>query len=155
MKLPKYIKSKNIFAGILISVLIFCSSCYKEEIIENEDVIPGEGLADWTTETHSSDASPNYNIVFPQDKVNRIDIVIDSNNWQFMLDDLTENVGPFGSGREMSKSQVFASSGYDGPPPPPVFITPIFTTCSFFFEGREWYNVGVRFKGNSSLRHTW
>ena len=123
----------------------------KEEIVENEDVIPGEGLADWTSETHSSDASPNYSIVFPQDKVNRIDIVIDSDDWQFMLDDLTENIGPFGSGKGMSKSPVFASYGYDGLPPPPVFFTPVFVTCSLFFEGKEWYNVGVRFKGNSSL----
>lgn len=151
----KYLKPVNIFAGILVFIIIFCSSCYKEEIVENEDVIPGEGLADWTSETHSSDASPNYSIVFPQDKVNRIDIVIDSDDWQFMLDDLTENIGPFGSGKGMSKSPVFASYEYDGPPPPPVFFTPVFVTCSLFFEGREWYNVGVRFKGNSSLRHTW
>lgn len=136
----KYLKPVNIFAGILVFIIIFCSSCYKEEIVENEDVIPGEGLADWTSETHSSDASPNYSIVFPQDKVNRIDIVIDSDDWQFMLDDLTENIGPFGSGKGMSKSPVFASYGYDGPPPPPVFFTPVFVTCSLFFEGREWYN---------------
>ena len=148
--------SIKIFAGILVSVIILCSSCYKEVIVEIEGVIPGEGLADWTSDTHSSDASPNYNIVFPQDEVNRIDIVIDSEDWQFMLDDLTENIGPFGSRSGMSKSPAFASFGYNGqPPPPPDFITPVFAPCSFFFEGREWYNVGVRFKGNSSLRFTW
>ncbi|MCK5168296.1 MAG: hypothetical protein KAQ75_00345, partial [Bacteroidales bacterium] len=107
----------NLFAGILVSVIVFCSSCYKEVIIE--DVIPGNGLTDWTSETHSCNALPNYNIVFPQDKVNRIDLVITSEDWNTMLQDLTENIGPFGPGGKMPLIPEFISYGYDSPPPPP------------------------------------
>ncbi|MCD4770243.1 MAG: CotH kinase family protein [Bacteroidales bacterium] len=140
---------------LTVSISLIYPSCYKEEIIDEiDEVAPGEGLPDWTSETHSSDASPDYNLVFPQDMVNRIDLIIDSIDWQIMLGNLTRNIGPFGSGRGMSKSPEFTSFGYDRPPPP-VFITPVFVTCSFFFEGREWYNVGVRFKGNSSLNFAW
>ncbi|MFT5914607.1 MAG: spore coat protein H [Bacteroidia bacterium] len=32
---------------------------------------------------------------------------------------------------------------------------PIFVPAEVFYEGKEWYRVGVRFKGNSSLQNTW
>ncbi len=32
---------------------------------------------------------------------------------------------------------------------------PVYVPASLFFEGRQWYWVGVRFKGNSSLRSAW
>lgn len=151
----KYLKSMNLFVAVFVSILMLSNSCYKEEIIE--DVTPGTGLADWTSETHSSEASPDYNVVFSQDKVNRIDLVISSDNWNTMLQDLTDNIGEFGSnGGNPPPPPMFSEFGnYNSPPPPPNFITPVFVTCSFFFEGKEWYNVGVRFKGNSSLNFTW
>lgn len=124
--------------------MILASSCYKEEIVYDSGITPGEGLADWTFETHSGDATPNYDIVFPQDKVNRIDLVIPSADWNAMQQDLIDNIGEFGT---------------PGNPPDPAFdwryYTPLFGEESVFFNGTEWYHVGVRFKGNSSLRSTW
>ena len=41
---------------VFITILI---SCKKEVFVEY-----GEGLDDWTTNTHTANVSPNYNVVF-------------------------------------------------------------------------------------------
>ena len=115
------------------------SSCYKEEVVPEEEVVyvePGTGLADWTAETHTEEADPSYSVVFPQDKVNRLDVVISAANWAKMLSDLSSNISKSSSPGGASLSD----------------FTPIFVPASVFFDGIEWYNVGVRFKGNSSLQ---
>ena len=48
----------------------------------------GEGLEDWTAETHGPNASPDYATVFAQDKVHRLDIVIEPEYWEVMQSDL-------------------------------------------------------------------
>lgn len=52
----------------------------------------------WAESTHSSKASPNYDVVFPQGNVLRLDITIASADWQAMLDDMTGLYGEFGRG---------------------------------------------------------
>ena len=52
----------------------------------------------WTEETHGKSVDPNYEVVFPDDQVNRIDIVIAPEDWQAMLEDMTEAYGEFGAG---------------------------------------------------------
>lgn len=52
----------------------------------------------WTESTHGKDAPPAYDVVLAQDEVKRLDIVIDPDDWQAMLADMTERVGPFGEG---------------------------------------------------------
>jgi spore coat protein H len=141
-------------------ILFLNTSCYKDEIVVEEEAIePGTGLADWTSETHSDAAFPDYSVVFPQDKVNRVDLVISSKGWAAMLQDLTDNIGEFGSGGDIPPPpQMFTSFANDIPLDPPgdeIDFTPIFSAASIFFNGIEWYNAGVRFKGNSSLRSTW
>ena len=56
--------------------------------IEDESDIP-----DWTTATHSNSVDPDYSIVFEQDTVLRIDIEINSENWEIMQSDLANNMG--------------------------------------------------------------
>jgi spore coat protein H len=160
--ITKRIKIMNaLFLAMLM--LIVNTSCYEEVLVTDDETTSsataGEGLADWTAETHSDDTYAHYDIVFPQTSVNRIDLVISSENWDAMLQDLTDNIGEFGSGG-------------GGPPPPSMFnssenmfsfvsnevvdgFTPIFSEASVFFNGIEWYYVGVRFKGNSSLQSAW
>lgn len=95
----KYLIKMNIILSVLVTISILATSCYKEEInAEADAIVPGTGLMDWSSETHSGEAIPNYDMVFSQDAVNRIDIVISAENWKFMLDDLTENLGESGSG---------------------------------------------------------
>ena len=98
-------------------------------------------LSDWTNTTHSKEADPDYDIVFPQDKVNRIDLVISSTNWNIMIDDMTNNYGSFGIGA--------------GGPADDSDDNPIYVPCSLFFNDIEWYQAGIRFKGNSSLKTSW
>ncbi len=110
-------------------------------------------LADWTTETHSKDVPPNLDEVFSDTEVKRFDIVLAEEEWQAMLDDMTAKYGALGG----------TSSGPGGGPGGggggPVTVSddedPIFVPADVFYEGRQWYHVGVRFKGNSSLESAW
>lgn len=108
-----------------------------EQIAEDSDF----ETTDWTNATHSEEASPDFEEIFPDDKVNRLDIVITSERWQSMLDDMTSKYGSFGNG---GRGGGLQSSD-----------NPIFVPAEVFYEGKEWYRVGVRFKGNSSLQNTW
>jgi spore coat protein H len=158
--------------------------------------------------------TPNYSIIFPQDKVNRIDITIKAGDWKKLTDQLTTKFGkpnngffpgpppemmrdsmkrPWegdslrmpadgpGSMGEMRRPPWGADSagrmrmpqpdfkggrppfpgGKMGPPrgmrPPTSFDTvpDIFVPATIAFAGKQWHNVGFRFKGNSSLMMTW
>ncbi|REG87323.1 CotH kinase family protein [Winogradskyella sediminis] len=109
---------------------------------ENEEIINDADFeaTDWTTETHSKDADPNFEEVFEDNTVKRIDIVIESSRWESMLDDMTDLYGTFGSG-----NGSFSDDDED----------PIFMPAEVFYKDIEWYRVGVRFKGNSSLASSW
>ncbi len=66
----------------------------------------------WSEETHSNDGGANYAVVFPEGKVNRLDITIAPEDWQAMQDDMTEMYGEFGVGGPP------AAGGDQGPFPP-------------------------------------
>lgn len=118
---------------LVLSLGLVFSSCYKETFIPE-----GQGLADWTTSTHSSSATPNYNTVFNQTKVNRVDIVISADNWTTMQSDLSDIYGSIGGGPG-------GGGGFSDQ-------TPVYVPCSWYCNGIEWYHVGIRYKGNSSLK---
>lgn len=130
---------------LLLFVLFFpfCTNEPPTSTVELDDVEleTDIDISDWMGSTHSNDVDPNYDIVFPQDKVNRIDLVISSTNWDIMIDDMTSRYGSFGSG-----SRGPASDSEDNP---------IYVPCSLFFNDVQWYQVGIRFKGNSSLKTSW
>lgn len=106
-------------------------SCYEETLFT-----AGEGLSDWTSSTHGSEAVPNYEIVFPETKVNRFLVTITPENWSTMQENLSSIYGS-GGGRP----------GGSFPDE-----TPAYFPCDIEFNGIEWYNVGIRYKGNSSLQ---
>ncbi len=54
----------------------------------------------WAEETHSNDVDPNYDVVFPQDKVNTITITIDPEQWEAMQVDMTAILGEAGTGEQ-------------------------------------------------------
>jgi spore coat protein H len=70
-------------------------------IPEGEPEAVTERPAGWTLETHSNEARPDYETVFPQDKVNRMDILLTPETWDAMLADMTEMQGEFGAGAGM------------------------------------------------------
>jgi len=123
---------KKISLIVTTAIVIFVS-CKKEIFIEN-----GSGLEDWTTETHSNDVAPNYGVVFNQNKVNKIHLVFTAEEWSAMQADLADVTG--GSG-----------GGPGGPGGTFSDQTPLYFAADFYFNGIQWYNVGVRYKGNSSL----
>lgn len=112
---------------------------------EEEEVVIDDTdfeATDWTAETHTKDVDPNFDEVFEDNAVKRLDIVITETRWQSMLDDMTATYGTFGSG---GGPGGLTESDED----------PIFVPGEVFYNDKQWYRVGVRFKGNSSLQSSW
>ncbi|WP_423999983.1 CotH kinase family protein [Maribacter sp. IgM3_T14_3] len=143
---------------LFISVFIACSDddtitstdADVEEIVEEEEVSTTVDdtdfeATDWTTATHSKDADPDFEEVFEDNAVKRLDIVITEERWDSMLDNMTSLYGSFGGSSQGGGPVGTTSTDED----------PIFVPAEVFYEGIEWYRVGVRFKGNSSLQSTW
>ena len=98
-------------------------------------------VTDWTEATHSNDADPYYDEVFDDTQVKRLDFVVTAERWQSMLDDMAATYGEFGvpTGLELIDTDE----------------DPIFVPAEVFYNGTQWYRVGIRFKGNSSLQFPW
>ena len=144
--------------SLLVSCLVVHIACSNDDSATEEIIIEIEEeeeveiddtdfeVTDWTTETHTKDVDPNFDEVFEDSTVKRLDIVITEARWKSMLDDMTANYGAFGSG------------GNRGPGGGGLIETdedPIFVPAEVFYGGKQWYRVGVRFKGNSSLQSSW
>ncbi|WP_158978742.1 CotH kinase family protein [Cellulophaga sp. L1A9] len=102
---------------------------------------------DWTDATHSKSADPDIEEIFEDEAVKRLDIVISEARWQAMLDDMTSLYGAFGTST--------SGGGQAGGGLVETDEDPVFVPAEVFYEDKEWYKVGVRFKGNSSLQSTW
>lgn len=98
--------------------------------------------ADWTEATHSKSADPDFDEVFDDTQVKRLDFVVTEERWQSMLDDMTGLYGEFG--------QRTGGGGLVDPDDDPIFVP-----AEIFYNGTQWYRVGIRFKGNSSLQGSW
>lgn len=134
---------KNITTLLLLMVALV--SCRNEEYIAqlyysnddepyNESQVDYELYPDWTATTHSNSADPDFDRIFPDMAVQRIDITVSSTNWSTMWTDLSDNLS----------SKTFGA--HDD-----IDFTPVWVTCNVTYDDTEWYNVGLRFKGNSSL----
>lgn len=123
---------------IIIPIMMFIIlGCRKDDIVSIET---DADYADWSETSHGSSVDPDYSIVFNQNEVLRFDIKISEENWAAMQDDLDDNLGSSGGGPG------------GGPGGNLTSFDPIWAACSFHYNDKEWYNVGVRFKGNSSLQ---
>jgi hypothetical protein len=157
----------------------------------DEEIVRPEG---WGEETHSKQTEPNYDVVFPQDKVNQITITIDPESWEAMQAKMVELYGESGRGQqgpgrgfpedgerplppvsengEMPEGFPMPGEGQlppqgerpeGGGPGGPGFggggsfgrDNPMWVTATLEFEGNTWTNVGIRYKGNSSLMSSW
>ncbi len=130
------------FSFAVILGLLMVSSCNKEDDFDLVfDDIEFE-TTDWTEATHSKGADPDYDEVFNDNEVKRLDFVISEERWQGMLTDMENKYGAFGS-----------RSG--GPGLVETDENPIFVPGDVYYNGKQWYKVGLRFKGNSSLQSSW
>ena len=91
---------------------------------------------DWTEVSHGNSVDPDYETVFPQDVVQRLDIVISSEDWAAIQEDLA------------GMPHSAPGNNLDGT------FEPIWVPCDFFYGNKQWYKAGIRVKGNSSLRST-
>lgn len=145
-------------------------------------VISITGCTDETgNKAQSESVEPDYDTVFDQSKVLEFNIDIDSEDWEAMQKDLEENVSaknmgnerpggnrqpmPEGEGRlppglELGEDPENNISEGDRTPPannrmngtPDSDYEPIWVESSITFEDSTWDHVGIRFKGNSSLK---
>lgn len=142
MKILK--KRKNLLFQIVCfgTLITGISSCSSDDSLINElEAVEDTDFEtlDWSIETHSDAVSPNFEEVFKDNTVKRIDIVITEARWQRMLDDMTEIYGAFGVASSQSS----------------LDIEPLSVPAQVFYNGLEWYRVGVSFKETSSLQKSW
>jgi spore coat protein H len=163
-----------ILASLSVLVMAGCTN-YGESVPSTGT--QNERPEGWTEETHGNDVDPNYEIVFPQDRVNQIKITITPEDWDSMQANITELLGPPGTRPRGGRP------GAPGIPPdrggrlPPADIpeeggmaprapgipgwidmtpeNPMWVPATIEFNNLIWTNVGVRYKGNSSLRSGW
>lgn len=123
-------------------LILSISSCRKDGLVEEieDEKVDTADYADWTETTHGNLVVPDYSIVFKQNEVLRFDIKISSDDWSTMQSDLAANLSS-SSGRP-GDAPTALDSDYD----------PVWVPCSFNYNDTEWYHVGIRFKGNSSLQ---
>lgn len=87
----------------------------------------------WTKESHCKGEDPNYVKLFNDDIVQRIDITIAASDYQASMTDL---------------DNLLSSGGMaDDSDPDPMYIP-----VTVEYDGLKWEYVGMRYKGNSSLR---
>lgn len=130
-------KKLRIFIPV-IAVALTIVSCKKEALING-----GSGLDDWTAETHGYGATPNYDVVFNQNEVQRLDFVIKSEYWEAMQNDLETLMASMGGGGGPGGGGGFTDE------------SPMYVPAQMYFNGKQWYDVGVRYKGNSSLKNAY
>ncbi|WP_437284167.1 CotH kinase family protein [Sorangium sp. So ce406] len=81
----------------------------------------GQGTGGDGTGGDDAKEEPDYGAAFPQDRVPRLDITITPENWQALLDDMTELVGPFGEGGPGGPGGPGEPGGPDAGPPEELF----------------------------------
>jgi spore coat protein H len=121
------------------AIVAVCNLLLLENTEEDEDT--DFDAVDWTDETHSKNVDPNFDEVFDSTQVKRLDFVVTEERWQSQLDDMTDLYGEFGG----SSTQELREDAEN----------PIFVPAEVFYNGIQWYRVGIRFKGNSSLQSCW
>lgn len=66
----------------LISCLLITAACTQG--------VTDEEAVGWTEASHSSEAEPDYDTVFPQDTVQRLDVWIDASSRESMAEEMDE-----------------------------------------------------------------
>lgn len=140
---------KRINLITIVILLLLFSACRDENLLmdleeEEQEIIDTTNYSDWNDATHSNSAELNYDVVFNQNEVLRFDIVIDADNWSTMQSDLAANLSSSGGGGR--------PGGGGGGQTLTTDYDPVWVPCSFKFNNTEWYHVGIRYKGNSSLQ---
>lgn len=159
----------KLLSRLLVGASLWATaSC--QTLSENIDPVEA-GFVDWTDETHGNKVAPNYDVVFPQDKINSIEITLTAENWSAIRTDMISKAGndfgmggngqggvqqPGGNGGQLPVGGGNGQPGGNGGGGLDIIPgDPIYVPVSFKYNGKEWYKVGFRLKGNSSLSQAW
>ena len=110
----------------------------------------------WGEASHSASAEPDYDLLFADEviadmQVHRIDLVIGQDVYDATMDDLEDVLGyPCGGSGGGGGGPGGGGGGTDFTDEDPLWV-PI----QVQFNGLEWTQVGMRYKGNSSLSGAW
>jgi hypothetical protein len=128
---------KKTFPFILMMIFMI-SACRKNPVDNSID--PVDYNSDWTVVTHGK-TTPDYNVVFPQEHVNTIEITLGVDKWAAIRNNMRTIFGiDFGAN---------AGGGMNSN------TEPEYVDGDLRFNGKLWKNVGFRLKGNSTLRSAW
>lgn len=134
LSIPKY-------SLLLFLVLVGCNSQVEEQLNQPTNIL---SIPDWTDASHGNQADPDYATVFPQDKVNTLEIVMTSADWTSIQSNMSSFYGvAFGAGGQQQGGGALPIG------------EPNYVSVTMKFNGKEWYKVGFRLKGNSTLRNSW
>lgn len=121
---------------ILIGIVLVIS-CKKPT-----EVDPSEANSDWTTESHSNEVDPDYSIIFPQDKVNTLEITMTSADWTTIKSDMSaKSWGTFGQG---SSSGGGGNQGGGNGGGGSFGKDPEYVAVTLKFNGKTWNKTGFR-----------
>lgn len=172
-------KTKSTLYFILITVILVsaCSSTAEATSLESAaDYSAGEMNSDsgdnsqGEPDQEKGSDDPDYEVVFPQDTVNEITITISEENWALMQEDMTAIYGEQGGGQRAGPAGRPGRAPEDGQNPPPAQNpgrpnagmmggaddqNPVWVEAEVSFDGDSWEHIGIRYKGNSSLKSTW
>jgi spore coat protein H len=120
-------KFKVIGVLLLLAMIVsaFCMDRF-QVAAQNDQVAKVNRPPSWTDATHSKDAAGDYLVVFPDDRVQRIDIIISPSDYQTMESDL-------------ARLSMLSN------------VNPVYVPATVKFNNLTWYYVGVRYKGESTL----
>ncbi len=175
-----------------ILIMLAVSSC-----ASTTTEINAEQTLNTDTRSLSEEAPPDYEIVFPDDRVNEIVITISPEDYADMMANMSDLYGEFGSGETRNFGvERAAGEGVQQPfavpengdqkqavpftdeqklPAPADTVpfqrdrnaapgdqmmmdskeNPIWVEVAINFNGENWEHVGIRYKGNSSLKSSW
>lgn len=149
MKACIRIRGKS-WAKFLSLAFILCAigSCQKELSDTTKDAVPSTEIGDstgynndWTFASHGS-AAADYSIVFPQDRVERLDITMTLAQWNAIRANMQALFG-YDFGARVNGRGGFPDNETD------------YIDVTLKFANKTWRNVGFRLKGNSSLAQAW
>jgi spore coat protein H len=129
----------------VISVGLFVVTACNDHAIADDDSIGSNdelSIPDWSEDSHSNNVEPNYTEVFPQDEVNSLEITMTSSDWTSIQANMQTLFG-FGFGAGGMRGGGFPDN------------EPNYVAVSVKANGLEWYKVGFRLKGNSTLSQAW
>lgn len=131
---------RTFFLGLFTVMLLLLISCKKDnDIIDTTESDTVNYNPDWTFTSHGK-AACNYDVVFPQNAVNTIEIYLGKDLWDDINDDMKSICG-----YRFGQSGTGMFSGEEA-----AYVDPLIK-----FNGKQWKNTGFRLKGNSTLSVSW